>query len=49
MAYLNEILKNLEQVEEFLQVKSLFLILQIFMELRLVAPALPIIGYLEIK
>lgn len=49
MSYLNELLKNLEQVEDFLQVKSMFLILQILFELRYPATALPVINFLEVK
>ena len=49
LSYLNEIIKNLELVEEFLQIKTLFLALQILFELRLISPAQPIITYLEAK
>ncbi|CDW85417.1 ccr4-not transcription complex subunit 10 isoform x4 [Stylonychia lemnae] len=49
LSYLIEILKNLEQVEEFLMIKSLFLMLQILYELRQPASSWPIIAYLELK
>jgi hypothetical protein len=43
------LLKNLEQVEEFLLVKSLFLMLRILFELRQQSVAWPVIHFLEIK
>ena len=49
MAYLNQILKNFEQVEPLLQVKSLFLLLQTLFELKQCEPAQPIIYLLEVK
>ena len=49
LAYLIEIFKNLEHVEEFIVIKSLFLALQILFEVRVTSPALAIIKFLEVK
>jgi hypothetical protein len=42
-------LENLDQVEEFIQVKSLFLSLQILFELKMPSAAGPILDLLDIK
>ena len=47
--YLKIIIENLDQVEEFIQVKSLFLCLQVMFELRMKYAAQPIIDLLEVK
>eukprot|EP00347_Sterkiella_histriomuscorum_P018969 403343469 len=49
LSYLIEIIKNLEQVEEFLMIKSMFLMLQILYELKQNESAWPIIYYLKVK
>jgi len=49
LSFVNQILATNEYFEEFLLVKSLFLLLQIFYELRQVSPALYLIRYLESK
>jgi hypothetical protein len=49
MSYLIEIFKNLEQIEEVILIKSLFLMLQLLFELRQPSAAQPIITLLEIK
>ena len=46
---MNLILKQIENVEAFLQVKTLFLLLQTLFELRQCEPAQPIIFLLEVK
>ena len=43
------LVENLEQVEEFIQVKSLFLMLQVLFELKMKYAAMPIIDLLEVK
>ena len=47
--YLKLIIENLDQVEEFIQVKSLFLTLQVLFELNMTCTARPIIDLLEVK
>ena len=42
-------MKHLEHVEAFLQVKSLFLLLQVLYDLRQPEPAMPILFLLELK
>ena len=49
LVYLKLIIENLDQVEEFIQVKSLFLTLQILFELNMSCAARPIIDLLEVK
>ena len=49
LGYINQLLKNLEHVEAFLQVKALFLLLQVLYDLRQPEPAQPIIHLLEVK
>ena len=49
LLYLKVLLENMDQVEEFIQIKALFLSLQIMFELRLMFSAQPIIDILEIK
>ena len=49
LGYLNQILKQMDNVEAFLQVKTLFLLLQTLFELRQSEPAQPIIFLLEVK
>jgi hypothetical protein len=43
------IIENIDQVEEFIQVKSLFLTLQVLFELKMRITAAPIIDLLEVK
>ena len=47
--YLTQILRHLEIVEPFLQIKSLFLLLQVLFDLRQAGPADPILFLLEVK
>jgi hypothetical protein len=49
LLYLKLIIENLDQAEEFIQVKSLFLTLQILLELKMPNSAKPIIDLLEVK
>jgi len=49
LVYLKLIIENLDQVEEFIQVKSLFLTLQVLFELNMSCTARPIIDLLEVK
>ena len=49
LVYLKLIIEHLDQVEEFIQVKSLFLTLQILFELNMSCTARPIIDLLEVK
>ena len=49
LGYLNLILKQMENVEAFLQVKTLFLLLQTLFELRQCEPAQPLLFLLEVK
>lgn len=49
MSYLIELMKNFERVEDFLLIKSLFLMLQILFELKQTVPAWPIIHFLKVK
>jgi len=42
-------MKHFNNVEDFLQVKSLFLMLQVLYDLKKAEPALPIIFLLEVK
>lgn len=42
-------MKSLDIVEDFLVLKSLFLLLQIFFELRHTSPAWPVVTYIEMK
>lgn len=49
LLYLKLLVENLEQVEEFIQVKSLFLMLQVLFELKMKYAAMPIIDLLEVK
>ena len=49
MLYLKLLVENLEQVEEFIQVKSLFLMLQVLFELKMKYAAMPIVDLLEVK
>lgn len=49
LIYLKLILENMDQVEEFIQVKSMFLALQVLFELKMPAAALPIIDLLDVK
>ena len=43
------IIENMDQVEEFVQIKTLFLTLQILFELKMPFTAKPIIDLLEVK
>ena len=47
--YLKLILENMDQVEEFIQVKSMFLMLQILFELKMPIASKPILDLLEVK
>lgn len=49
LVYLKLVIENLDQVEEFIQVKSLFLTLQVLFELNMSCTARPIIDLLEVK
>lgn len=49
LLHLKLIMENLNQVEEFIQVKSMFLSLQILFELKMPSAAAPILDLLEIK
>ena len=49
LGYLTLILQNLHHFELFLQIKSLFLLLQVLYELRQAEPSGPIITLLEVK
>lgn len=49
LLHLKTLIENMDQVEEFIQIKALFLTLQIMFELRLKFAAQPIIDILEIK
>jgi hypothetical protein len=49
LVYLKLIIENLDQVEEFIQVKALFLTLQVLFELNMSCTARPIIDLLEVK
>ncbi len=49
LLYLKLILENLEAMEDFIQVKSLFLTLQVLFELRMPHSAKPILDILEVK
>ena len=49
LGYLNVLLRHMENVEAFLQVKTLFLLLQTLFELRQCEPAMPILFLLEVK
>ena len=49
LLYLKLLMENLEQVEEFIQVKSLFLMLQVLFELKMKYAAQPVIDILEVK
>jgi hypothetical protein len=49
MSYLIELMKNFEQTEDFLVIKAMFLLLQIFFELKQSTSAWPVIAFIEIK
>jgi len=49
LLYLKLILENLDQVEEFIAVKSMFLLLQVLWELKMRYAAAPVIDMLEAK
>ena len=49
LTYIKLVLENLDQVEEFIQVKSLFLSLQILFELKINISARPIMDLLDMK
>ena len=49
LLYIKLVLGNLDQVEEFIQVKSLFLSLQILFELKINISAQPIMDLLDMK
>jgi|LauGreDrversion4_2_1035121.scaffolds.fasta_scaffold25532_2 hypothetical protein len=49
MSYLIEIMKNFEQAEDFLIIKSMFLLLQILFEMKQTTSAWPVITFIEIK
>lgn len=49
MSYLIEIMKNLDQAEDFIVLKSMFLLLQILFDLRQSTPAWPVIAFVELK
>lgn len=49
LVYLKLVIENLDQVEEFIQVKALFLTLQVLFELNMSCTARPIIDLLEVK
>jgi hypothetical protein len=49
LLHLKLIIENLDQVEEFIQVKSMFLSLQILFELKMPLAAGPLIELLEVK
>ena len=49
LLYLKLIIENLDQIEEFLQVKSLFLALQVLFELKMSFSTKPLIDVLEVK
>ena len=47
--YLKIILENLDQAEEFIQIKTLFLLVQVLLELKMPNAAKPILDLLEVK
>lgn len=49
MLYLKLVLENLDQVEEFIAIKSMFLLLQVLWELKMRYAAAPVIDMLEAK
>lgn len=49
LLYLKLVLENLDQVEEFIAVKSMFLLLQVLWELKMRYAAAPVIDMLEAK
>ena len=42
-------MKSLDQAEDFLVIKAMFLLLQIFFELKQTTSAWPIISFIEVK
>lgn len=49
MTYLIELLKRVEQAEEFIVLKGMFLLLQILFELKQTTSAWPLIAFIDIK
>jgi hypothetical protein len=49
MNYLIELLKRLDMAEDFIILKSMFLLLQILFELKQTASAWPVIAFIEVK
>lgn len=49
LLYLKLVLENLDQVEEFIAIKSMFLLLQVLWELKMRYAAAPVIDMLEAK
>lgn len=49
LLYLKLLIENLDQVEEFIQVKTLFLCLQILFELKMAHTSKPIMDLLDLK
>jgi hypothetical protein len=49
LLYLKLLLENLDQVEEFIAIKSMFLLLQVLWELRMRYSAAPLFDMLEAK
>ena len=49
MSYLVELMKSLDQAEEFLILKSMFLLLQILFELKQSTSAWPVIAFIELR
>lgn len=49
LSYLIELMKNLDHAEDFLVIKAMFLLLQIFFELKQTTSAWPIIAFIEVK
>ena len=49
MTYLIELMKNIDQAEDFLILKSLFLLLQILFELKQAPAAWSVIAFIEFK
>ena len=49
LLYLKLVLENLDQVEEFIAIKSLFLMLQVLWELKMRYVAAPLLDMLEAK